>query len=67
MFTPLVKHFKLPFKSCPQSEEDMKKICNVPYSNAVGTIMYAIVCTRPNRSYAVNMVSRYMHKPGKDH
>ena len=40
---------------------------NVPYSSAVGSLTYAIVCTRPDLSHAVSVVSRYMHNPGKDH
>jgi len=40
---------------------------NIPYTNAVGALMYAMVCTRPDLSHAVSMVSRYMHNPGKEH
>ncbi|RVW20799.1 Retrovirus-related Pol polyprotein from transposon TNT 1-94 [Vitis vinifera] len=32
---------------------------NVPYSNVVGSIMYATMCTRPDICYAIGMVSRY--------
>ena len=39
----------------------------VPYSNAVGSLMYAMVCTRLYISHAVGTVSRYMHNPGKEH
>ena len=39
----------------------------VPYSNAVGSLIYAMVCTRPDISHAVGIVSRYMHNPGKGH
>ncbi|XP_038981679.1 secreted RxLR effector protein 161-like [Phoenix dactylifera] len=39
----------------------------VPYASAVGSIMYAMVCTRPDISQAVSVVSRYMDKPGKAH
>ena len=39
----------------------------VLYSNAVGSLMYAMGCTRPDISHAVGTVSRYMHKPGKEH
>ncbi|GJX06449.1 retrovirus-related pol polyprotein from transposon TNT 1-94 [Tanacetum coccineum] len=42
----------------------MKK---VPYANAVGSLMYAMICTRPDISHAVGMVSRYKHNPGKGH
>ncbi|CAL0327637.1 unnamed protein product [Lupinus luteus] len=40
---------------------------HIPYASAVGSLMYAMVCTRPDLAYAVSMVSRYMHNPGKDH
>nr|GEW32659.1 retrovirus-related Pol polyprotein from transposon TNT 1-94 [Tanacetum cinerariifolium] len=39
----------------------------VPYANAVGSLMYPMICTRPDISHAVGMVSRYMHNPGKGH
>lgn len=39
----------------------------VPYASAVGSLMYAMVCTRPDISQAVNVVSMYMGNPGKTH
>lgn len=32
----------------------------VPYANVVGSIMYTMVCTRPNIAHAVSVTSRYM-------
>ena len=40
---------------------------HVPYSSAVGSLMYAMVCSRPDLSYAVSAVSKYMVNPGKEH
>ena len=39
----------------------------VRYSNAMGSLMYAMVCTMTDISHAVGIVSRYMHNPGKGH
>ena len=39
----------------------------VPYSSAVGSLMYAMVCTRLDISHAVGAVSRFMSDPGKEH
>jgi hypothetical protein len=39
----------------------------VPYSNAIGSIMYAMVCTCPDISQAVSVVSHYMANLGKVH
>ena len=37
-----------------------------PYASAVGSLMYAIVCTKPDIGYTVE-VSRYMSNPGREH
>ena len=38
-----------------------------PYSSVVGCLMYAMVLTRSDISHAVNVVSRYMANPEKEH
>ncbi|KAH9688531.1 Integrase catalytic domain-containing protein [Citrus sinensis] len=48
-----------------QFDAEREYILQVPYSNAVGSLMYAMVCTTPNISHAVSIVSRYMHNPSK--
>jgi hypothetical protein len=40
---------------------------SVPYAPAVGSLMYAMVATRPDIAYAVGIVSRFMHNPGRLH
>ena len=40
---------------------------HVPYSSAINSLMYAMVCTRPDLSHVVSVVSHYMHNPRKDH
>ena len=39
---------------------------HVPYSSAVGSLMYTMVCSRPDLSYVVSAVSRYMVNPVKN-
>ena len=43
------------------------KWSNVLYAFAKGSLMFAIVCTRPDIAHAVELVSRYMSNPGKQH
>jgi len=64
--TPLVSHFKLSFKQCPQLPEE-EEISRVLYSNAMGSLMYVMICTRPNLAYAVSIVSRFMSNPRKQY
>ena len=37
------------------------------YASAVGSLMYAMLCTRPDISYTVGIVSRYQSNPGLAH
>jgi len=39
----------------------------VPYASAVGSLMYAVVCTRPDIAHVVELLSRIMSKPWKEH
>jgi hypothetical protein len=39
---------------------------HVPYASVVGSLMYEMVCTRPNIAHAVGFLKRYMSKPGKE-
>ena len=39
----------------------------VPYASVVGSLMYAMVCTRPNIPHAVGVLSRCMSKLVKEH
>ena len=39
----------------------------VPYALAVGSLMYAMLCTRLDICYAVGVVSRFQSNPGPEH
>ena len=65
--TPLGSHFKLRKKSCSSSKKEKEDIASTIYSSVVGSLMYAMVCTRPDIAHAVGVVSRFMVNPGKDH
>ena len=65
--TPMATHLKLSKKQSPQTDEDKEEMTKVPYASAVGSLMYAMVCTRPDIAHAVGVVSRFMSNPGKEH
>ena len=39
----------------------------IPYASAIGSIMYAMLCTRPDVSYALSITSRYQSDTGESH
>ncbi|KAE8680647.1 hypothetical protein F3Y22_tig00111372pilonHSYRG00031 [Hibiscus syriacus] len=65
--TPLPINFKLSSSMSPSSEEERMKMSRVPYASTVGSLMFAMICTRPDIAQAVGVVSRYMANPGKEH
>ncbi|KAL2612002.1 hypothetical protein R1flu_023694 [Riccia fluitans] len=67
--TPLVNHFKHQFSIafCPLNAAEKGLMSKVPYESAVGNLMYLMVCTRPDITYALGKVSKYMANPWKVH
>ncbi|GJT81275.1 hypothetical protein Tco_1055617 [Tanacetum coccineum] len=47
-----------------QTPSEVKCMQNVPYALAIGYIMYAVRCTRPNVVFAQNICSRFQQNSG---
>ncbi|XP_049381203.1 retrovirus-related Pol polyprotein from transposon TNT 1-94 [Solanum stenotomum] len=67
IITPFAGHMKLSKKMCPTAREEKESIAKVPYSSVVRSLMYAVVCTRPDIAHAVSVVSRFLDNLGKEH
>ena len=65
--TPLPGHLKLTKEMCPKTQEEEDNMSKVPYASAVGSLMYAMVCTKPDIAHAMGVVSRYMSHLGIEH
>ncbi|KAK2991288.1 hypothetical protein RJ640_024553 [Escallonia rubra] len=65
--TPMDKACTLTTDHCPKNDEEKNRMSKVPYAAAVGSLMYAMLCTRPDICYAVGLVSRYQSNPGPAH
>ena len=65
--TPLPPYVKLCLNDCPKIDAEKAEMAKVPYSFAVGSLMYAMICTRPDIAFAMGVVHRYMSNPGKKH
>ncbi len=48
----------------PKSDAEKEYMAKVPYASAIGSLMYAMVCTRPDIAHAVGVVSRFASNPG---
>ena len=50
-----------------KSDKEKAEMRKVPYASTVGSLTYAMVCTRPDIAFVVGAVSRYMSNPGREH
>ena len=64
---PIPVGVKLYVDQCRKTHEEEENMSHVPYASVVGSLMYAMVCTRPDIAHVVGVLSRYMSKPGKEH
>ena len=56
---PIMKGDKLSLNQCSKNDLEKESMKNIPYASAVGSLMYAQVCTRPDIAYAVGVLERY--------
>nr|GFA44332.1 putative Gag-Pol polyprotein [Tanacetum cinerariifolium] len=49
--------------SSPSTPAEMKRMQNVSYASAVGSIMYAVRCTCPDVAFAQNITNRFQQNP----
>ena len=64
---PIPVGVKLSAEQCPKTQQEEEDMSRVPYASAVGSLMYAMVCTRPDIAHVVGVLSRFMSNPGKEH
>lgn len=65
--TPLANHFKLSKMSCPTIIVEKEVMVAILYSSAIGSLMHAMVCTRLDIAYVVEVVSRFLSNLGNGH
>ena len=65
--TSVEKGLTLSLNQCPKTDKEKERMSNVPYASAVSSLMYYMLCTRPDICFAVGLVSRYRSNPGPTH
>ena len=66
-YIPMVIRITLSKSLCPQTQDERTRMNMIPYALAIGSIMYAMLCTRLNVSYVLSVTSRYQSDPGMGH
>ena len=50
---PIAKGETFSKRMCPQTQQEVARMKNVLYASAVGSLIYAMLCTRPDICYVV--------------
>ena len=66
-FLPVLQGVKLSQTRCPTTAEDREKMKVIPYASTIGSIMTALLCTKPDVCVAISLAGRYQSNPGVDH
>ncbi|KAA0066544.1 gag/pol protein [Cucumis melo var. makuwa] len=68
MWDTLLTHgVHLSKEQCPKTPQEVEDMRRILYISVVGSLMYTMLCTRPDICYAVGIVRRYQSNPGLDH
>ncbi|WRX19934.1 Reverse transcriptase [Theobroma cacao] len=66
-FMPSRHGIKLSKEMSPKTPEEVEYMRRIPYASVVGSLMYAMLCTRPDICYAIGLVSRFQSNPSMEH
>ncbi|XP_070013543.1 secreted RxLR effector protein 161-like [Nicotiana sylvestris] len=67
MDTPIARGETLSLVMFSKNENEKEDMSRVPYSSAIGSLMYAMMYTRSDICYVICLVSRYQSNPGREH
>lgn len=67
LLTPIDPNMLLSKDQSPSTPHEFDDMQNVPYHEAVGSLMYATIGTRPDITFAVATLSQYLQNPGCPH
>ena len=65
--TLVAKGDKFSLSQCPKNNFEIQEMQQIPYASAIGSLMYAQVCTRSDIAYIVGLLGRYLSNPRKNH
>ena len=66
-YIPMTHGITLSKSMCPKTQDERTHMSLVSYASAIGSIMYVMLCTRPNVSYALSVTRKFQSEPGEGH
>ena len=63
----MVANVQFSLDQCPSTTNQLAWMKDVPYSEAVGSVLWAVVVSRPDAAYAVGILAQFIQNPGLAH
>ena len=65
--TPMEPNAQYSIEQSPSTPNQAARMKGVPYSEAIGSVLWPVVVSRPDAAYAVGILSQFMQNPGQIH
>ena len=64
---PCIPGLSLHNGQCPSDNNEVKDMSTKPFREVVGSLMFAATVSRPDITFAMSQVSRFLYNPGLEH
>ena len=65
--TPMDPNVQYSVDQCPSSTNQLARMKGVPYSEAIGSVLWPVVVSRPDAVYAIGILAQFIQNPGLVH
>ena len=65
--TPMEMNAQFTKEQCPSTVNQVARMKGVPYSEAIGSVLWPVVVSRPDAAYTVGILSQFIQNPGPAH
>ena len=65
--TPMVTGATFSTADSPSTPTQVVRMCRIPYAEAIGSVLWPVVVSRPDAAFAVSTLSQFIQNPGPAH
>ena len=62
--TPMVTGTTFSTANSPSTPMQVAHMCGIPYTEAIGSVLWLVVISRPDAAFAVSILSQFVQNPG---
>ena len=67
VLTPMDPGTKFPNEQCPLTPAQLAKMHGVPYAEAIGSVLWLVMISRPDCAFAVSTLAQFIQNPAQAH